>query len=193
MATTLNIGGLTITEIAGIDCIGDSRVYINNNFLTLSTTLTALSSRTISVSSTDTVQHTYLSAARLLASNVRTNSIDSIHLKSSSVTTAKISAGAVTSDKINLETSLSSIGYQKMPGNLIYQWGTTRNSTVTFPVSFPNNLLHLQVTINNYDSLSAAPGTHTTVTSSGNTGFVVASAASTLSLSAALKWFGLGY
>lgn len=193
MPSQLNIGNLTLSAIEGIDCIGDSRVVINNNFSTLSTELTALSSRTISVSSTDTIQHTYLSAARLLASNVRTNSIDAIHLKSDSVTTAKISAGAVTSDKITLETGLSSTGYQKMPGGLIYQWGSAISGTIIFPVVFPNSLLHLQTSINNYNSLSAAPGTYTTVTSSSNTGFVVASAANTLSLSATLKWFGLGY
>lgn len=191
--TVLNINGITIKQIDGVDCIGDSRAYINENFSTLSTEITALSSRTISVSSTDTIQHTYLSADRLLTSDVRTNSIDVVHLKSNSVTTAKISAGAVTSEKITLETSLSSIGYQKMPGGLIYQWGNTSGTSVNFPVVFPNNLLHLQVSINNYDSLSAASGAYTTITSSSNTGFAVASAANTLSLSATLKWFGLGY
>lgn len=78
------------------------------------------------------------------------------------VTTSKLALSAVTADRINLVTSLSSNGYQIMPNGLIMQWGNTGTSgffnspgkrlLVTFPVPFPTACLNVQGTAYVYDA-----------------------------------------
>jgi hypothetical protein len=50
------------------------------------------------------------------------------------------------------EKSLTTDGYQKLPGGLIIQWGTATNisttKTVILPLTFPNNIFNVQLTIN---------------------------------------------
>ena len=76
-------------------------------------------------------------------------------LSDEAVTTDKIALSAVTADRINLVTSLSTNGYQIMPGGLIMQWGESGsltsdgNQTLTFPIPFPNSCLKAFVTIKN--------------------------------------------
>ncbi|NDB82717.1 MAG: hypothetical protein EB127_08255 [Alphaproteobacteria bacterium] len=73
----------------------------------------------------------------------------------SSVTTSKLALSAVTADRINLVTSLSSNGYQIMPGGLIMQWGTSDslagdgNQTLNFPIAFPTACLRAFASITN--------------------------------------------
>jgi hypothetical protein len=152
------------TEILGSQCIGDSRTVINTNFENLDTKIQTLSTNTLTLSTTSTVQFTepFNSVTRRIAAFVRPASIDSTHLASDAVTTTNLSAQAVTTDKIalsavtadriNLVTSLSTNGYQIMPGGLIMQWGrlgpfTTQVSpSATFPIPFPTQCIHAQVT-----------------------------------------------
>lgn len=78
--------------------------------------------------------------------------INTAELSSGAVTTDKIALSAVTADRISLVTSLSTNGYQIMPGGLIMQWGnigpftTQASPSAIFPVPFPNNCIHAQVT-----------------------------------------------
>ena len=81
--------------------------------------------------------------------------INTAELSSGAVTTDKIALSAVTADRISLVTSLSTNGYQIMPGGLIMQWGKidsinfnqTNQGPYLFPVSFPNNCLNIVTTI----------------------------------------------
>jgi hypothetical protein len=90
------------TEISGTQCIGDSRVVINTNFENLDTKIQTLSTNTLTLSTTSTVQFigNFDPVTRRIAAFVRPASIDNTHLASDSVTTAKLSAQAVTTDKI---------------------------------------------------------------------------------------------
>jgi hypothetical protein len=155
------------TEISGTQCIGDSRVVINTNFENLDTKIQTLSTNTLTLSTTSTVQFVepFNSATRRIAAFVRPASINSTHLASDAVITTNLSAQAVTTDKIalsavtanriNLVTSLSTNGYQIMPNGLIMQWGKidnidfnqTNQGPYTFPVAFPNNCLNIVTTI----------------------------------------------
>lgn len=80
------------------------------------------------------------------------NSVTTAKLSAGAVTTDKIALSAVTADRISLVTSLSTNGYQIMPGGLIMQWGnigpftTQASPSAIFPVPFPNNCIHAQVT-----------------------------------------------
>lgn len=152
------------TEILGSQCIGDSRTVINTNFENLDTKIQTLSTNTLTLSTTSTVQFVepFNSATRRIAAFVRPTSINSTHLASDAVittnlsaqavTTDKIALSAVTADRINLVTSLSTNGYQIMPNGLIMQWGrlgpfTTQVSpSATFPIPFPTQCIHAQVT-----------------------------------------------
>lgn len=51
---------------------------------------------------------------------------------------------ALANEFIGDKRVLSENGYQKLPGGLIIQWGRALVGTaVTFPVSFPNGVLHV--------------------------------------------------
>jgi len=95
---------------------------------------------------------TTLSTGSISAVNLAPNSVGTLQLSAGAVTTSKIALSAVTADRINLVTSLSSNGYQIMPGGLIMQWGvvgpfTTQVSpSAVFPIPFPTNCIHAQVT-----------------------------------------------
>jgi len=92
------------TAVPGTECLGDSRTRINNNFENLDTLLNTLSTNTLTLSTTNTVQFVepFNAATRRIAAFVRPTSINDTHLASDSVTTAKLSAQAVTTDKIAL-------------------------------------------------------------------------------------------
>jgi len=62
MATQItNSCGVVLTSIAGNDCIGDSRVFINNNFLNLASTICTLTTNLTSLSSNQNTRTTLLS------------------------------------------------------------------------------------------------------------------------------------
>lgn len=153
----------SLSGINGTDCIGDTRGIINTNFTNIANAVCNLSSTPITTSNSTTIQHTF--SNRNLTSSVINGSLSAIHLADNSVTTTKLSAQAVTTDKIalsavtadriNLVTSLSTNGYQIMPGGLIMQWGESSslgpdsNQTLTFPIPFPTTCLKAFVSIRN--------------------------------------------
>ena len=82
------------------------------------------------------------------------------------VTTVDGVAGAVSLAALAAFTkSLSSSGYQKLPGGLIMQWGTTgtvstannitaNQGPISFPIAFPSGLVSLQGTAFNASAIS---------------------------------------
>jgi hypothetical protein len=112
------------TEILGSQCIGDSRTVINTNFENLDTKIQTLSTNTLTLSATSTVQFVepFNSATRRIAAFVRPASINSTHLASDAVITTNLSAQAVTTDKIALSAvttqtiANSAITAEKMSG-----------------------------------------------------------------------------
>jgi hypothetical protein len=85
------------------------------------------------------------------------------------------------------ESSLTTNGYQKLPGGLIMQWGTVGvGVAVVFPIPFPNQALNVIISVNNSDTGAYAPS-HSFITSLTTTGFT----RFTQTLSA--RWFAIGY
>lgn len=143
------IGALNLLEIQGSDCIGDTRVAINNNVRYLGTAICDLSGQRLTPGNTTAIVHTVNGATRVLTSEIGNNSITGAKISAGAVTTDKIALSAVTADKINLVTNLNPNGYQKMPGGLIMQWGqssaftTEESQVVLFPIVFPNACLQV--------------------------------------------------
>lgn len=85
-------------------------------------------------------------------------------------------------------SSLSSVGYQKLPSGLIIQWGASQFSTtglaVTFPIAFPNACF--SVALGNPDSVSVTVATSAN-TKTGFTGTISAGSA------AYIYWIAIGY
>ena len=104
----------------------------------------------LSAVTTSTLANKSVTTDKIALSAVTTST-----LANKSVTTDKIALSAVTADRINLVTSLSTNGYQIMPGGLIMQWGKidsinfnqTNQGPYLFPESFPNNCLNIVTTI----------------------------------------------
>jgi hypothetical protein len=92
------------TPISGSQCIGDSLPIINNNYEALDTVVYALSTNTISPSSTATITPILLPSTtsypwtKQLAADVNDGSITNAKLANSSVTPSKLSTGAPTWD-----------------------------------------------------------------------------------------------
>lgn len=84
--------------------------------------------------------------------------------------------------------SLTSPGYQKLPGGLIIQWGllAAGSATLTFPIPFPNNTLSFNMTPND-SSTSASANIHYFGTLS-NSGFD-----RNASYTNAMRWLAIGY
>ena len=122
------------TTIPDTDCIGDSLDTINNNFDNLGNAIVATVTATNSFNVVDS---------------------QSINLTFNN-TTRTLSADIVS------VTSLSSNGYQIMPGGLILQWGTvdsinfdeTNQGPFYFPTSFPTACVNVVTTISNSTSIS---------------------------------------
>jgi hypothetical protein len=163
--------GIALKDILGNDCIGDTKDVINNNIRALGTAVCSVSGLVYAPGSTDTIQQSIIgriaypslkddavTTAKLSAQAVTTNKI-----ALTAVTTDKIALSAVTADRINLVTSLSTNGYQIMPGGLIMQWGrlgpfTTQVSpSATFPIPFPTQCIHAQVTARLFTAGSLGP------------------------------------
>lgn len=89
-----------VEDISGTECIGSSRGKIVNNFLKLETQVVNLSSETINVTDSNTIDFTYNNSTRNLQGSLKNNSVQPIHLQTDSVTTIKLSAEAVTFSKL---------------------------------------------------------------------------------------------
>ena len=118
-------------------------VVVSNNLLPLAE----------SVPPDNSVSTAKLSAGAVTTDKIALSAVTTSTLANRSVTTDKIALSAVTADRISLVTSLSTNGYQIMPGGLIMQWGnigpftTQASPSAIFPVPFPNNCIHAQVTV----------------------------------------------
>ena len=63
------------------------------------------------------------------------------------VKTINSTSGDITlSSLTDFTKSLAANGYQKFPGGLIIQWGTSGATTVTFPIAFPTACRCVQLT-----------------------------------------------
>ncbi|MBD9483902.1 phage tail protein [Pseudomonas sp. PDM14] len=115
-------------------------------------------------------------------------------------TQAEVNAGAlddvaVTPKKLRagFAISLAANGYIAFPswlGALILQWGNNSNGTVTYPLTFPTEVLHLHMVINQHVSTGVSSGQYTSTTTSTNAGFTLVAAAS--SNSAVMRYIALG-
>lgn len=143
------IGSLNLLEIQGTDCIGDTRVAINNNVRYLGTAICNLSGQRLMPIQSNTTTPVVNLGSREFQLEVRDGSITDAKLAAGAVTANAIASNAVAADKINLVTNLNPNGYQIMPGGLIMQWGqsaafTTEGSQeVLFPVVFPTACLQV--------------------------------------------------
>lgn len=110
-------------------------------------------------------------------------------------TTAALTASNLADAFKGSAQSLTSNGYQKLPGGLIIQWGSVNavpsgsGSNITFPIAFPNTILNASATVNNTGGNSGASAagvgaltkSSMTVFNNGNTG------------ATAVSWIALGY
>jgi hypothetical protein len=188
----------TLLEIQGNDCIGDTREAINDNVRYLGTAICNLSSQRLVPSTSTTIQHTVNNSSRVLTSEIRDNSITETKIALSAVTTNKIALNAVTADRINLVTSLSTNGYQIMPGGLIMQWGLRvgslddTNATVNFPITFPNNCLNVQVTLKDSNNAGSSASASASVQIINSSSFRIYGAGISLSPEG-YYWQAIGY
>ncbi|BCB26486.1 hypothetical protein SKTS_13720 [Sulfurimicrobium lacus] len=91
--------------------------------------------------------------------------------------------------------SLSSNGYQKLPGGLIIQWGSypagAATGTITFPITFPNACLTCQATDNN--NVATQVASIATLTTASNFAFAAAQGASAYASVGTFNWLAVGY
>lgn len=96
------------------------------------------------------------------------------------------------------ESSLTTNGYQKLPGGLIIQWGVSNNATVnpntvTLPIPFPNQGL---VVIAADWSASYSPNVAVNTASArflSNSQIQTASTSGTALIADSLQWIAIGY
>jgi hypothetical protein len=97
--------------------------------------------------------------------------------------------------------SLTTDGYQKLPGGLIIQWGRIGNGTpnsagstgtVTFPLEFPTALLNVQLTIREPDN-SGATSARVTLTDSTTQFSWSAFQGTSVSSPDQIMWLAVGY
>lgn len=147
-------------QIDRTECIGNSLSKINSNFLSLDKAVCGLEQNVSN-----------LTQNQLLTSVIGISPIVVTGNNSISVTNATQTADGTMSaaDKTKLDglvngvplsnfigsnQSLTTNGYQKLPGGLILQWGklaaVNLNQTfysVTYPIAFPTNALNVQATV----------------------------------------------
>lgn len=119
--------------ISGTECIGDSRVKINNNFTnlenivcTLSASTTSLSANTINVVDSSTVDLTYNSTIRSLTATVNDNSLQTRHIVPDAITYSKLA-------------SLSSVGAlsaEAVQPRLTKAWANFNGSTLAINAAY---------------------------------------------------------
>lgn len=174
-----------VIPISGSECIGDSRVKINNNFDSLCNAINALSAETVVRSpggTTSTINSYVIGAGRILYSDVRNNSLSTIHISNNAVTTDKIalssvgtaqlSAQAVTTDKI----ALSAVTTQTIANSAITAEKMSGGQTGSAPIYGIRAWVNFDCTRNNFgntDSLNTdrfirASGNVQNVTKTGN-------------------------
>ncbi len=100
--------------------------------------------------------------------------------------TGTSSGNTTSSDFTGANQSLSTSGYQKLPGGLILQWGYTASGVTTFPIAFPNAALQAYALPQSASTSSYAPS-HSNIINLTTTGFT----RTTTSLP--IRWFAIGY
>ena len=103
-----------------------------------------------------------------------------------------VTNGVYTTNFSGSNQSLTTDGYQKLPGGLIMQWGyvlaaINTTTTVTFPIAFPNAALNAQITI--VDSSTTDLYVYK-VNSISTTELIVRN---TTGLATYAYWFAIGY
>lgn len=112
--------------INGSDCIGDSRIKINQNFTNLENIVCALSANTIIPVNTSTISLNYNPATRQLVSSIIPGSVTSTELSSNSVITDKIENSAVTTKKLAFDSGAFSFRNKVINGDFkVWQRGTS--------------------------------------------------------------------
>ena len=108
---------------------------------------------------------------------------------------------AFVNDFTSTNQSLTTNGYQKLPGGLIIQWGRVGNGTannggssgtVTFPIAFPNALLNVQLTVREPDNNGATVARLTLTDSTTQFSWASFSGTSSSALDQ-LMWLAVGY
>lgn len=133
-----------VTEISGNECIGDSRGKINTNFSALETAICSLSTNTINVVDTTTIDLDYTSSSRIISGTVKTDSIDSTHLKSNSVTTSKIASDTVRYSQLASWQTLSAsptLSAEAVTQRVAKAWGSIEKVGGTFTAYNSFNVL----------------------------------------------------
>jgi hypothetical protein len=89
--------------------------------------------------------------------------------------------------------SLTTDGYQKLPGGLIIQWGTADDTdlTVSFPVAFPNDCLNVIMNLKDVTLSSGFAAFYLSTTNWTTTGFTKNTALA--NLGGKRPWIAIGY
>jgi hypothetical protein len=109
--------------------------------------------------------------------------------------TGQIAIGSTVIADGNFANSLSSPGYQKLPGGMIMQWGVNNSAgnpgaNVTFPIAFPNACLNIQATADDPTSLNHIDVPGGSITSSG---FNLVNSGPDTGRTDGASWFAIGY
>jgi hypothetical protein len=139
-----------VQNILGTECIGSSREKIVNNFVNLESGLLSLSGNTIYPNDTNTVDITYNNNTRLLQADLKTNSIQAVHLQTNSVTNGKIINEAVTYSKLDSTSVIPRLAkawvvFDGVPNPPVIKSqfnvaGVTKNSTGDYTITFTDDL-----------------------------------------------------
>lgn len=100
---------------------------------------------------------------------------------------------AFTNDFTGSNQSLGTNGYQKLPGGLIIQWGTTTETTTTvsFPTAFPNACLFVSLNLKDVTYTGSFAPVYISTTSWTTTGFNLSYP--TGGLGGPRPWIAIGY
>lgn len=84
--------------------------------------------------------------------------------------------------------SLATNGYQKLPGGLIIQWGTTTSASVLFPIAFPTQNLKVVMQVTGFNSSLAFAGQYFAIVTRTTSGFTLGTASPYT-----MEWIAIGY
>ena len=107
--------------------------------------------------------------------------------------------GVATSAFTGGNQSIGGVGYQKLPGGLIIQWGFGTGSSsgglpVSFPISFPTNCASLVATSGNNGSSLSTPRTYNITTGGFSIAISLDNGSTVLSYASdSFRWIAIGY